>query len=75
MSLADRPVFWLASSGLFAANGALSASQGRWALAALQAGTGVLALLAASSAAGVGRGPSADDGTGGAPWTPPFPEG
>ena len=73
MSVADRPVFWLASSGLFAANGVLSASEGRWALAALQAGTGVLALLAASSAAGVGSRPSAEDGAGGAHGDAPVP--
>lgn len=60
-AVANHPFFWLAWSGLFAVNGLLSAGQGRWPLAVLQTGTGILALFAAASAGGTSDGPGSTE--------------
>lgn len=49
--VSDKPLFWMASSALFALNGLMSFVEGHWELAALEAGTGALALVAAASSA------------------------
>lgn len=49
--VSDKPLFWMVSSAVFAVNGLLSFTDGYWELAALEAGTGALALVAAASSA------------------------
>ncbi len=69
LAFADRTGFWIASAAVFAANAILSMVRGEWALAILQAATGLLAGVAAVSVAesqrssrSVGSAGSDDDG-------------
>lgn len=47
LSAANRPVFWGAAASVFLTNAVLSIATSDWALAALQAGTGLLAIVSA----------------------------
>jgi hypothetical protein len=51
LAFADRTGFWIASAAVFVANAILSMLRGEWALAILQAATGLLAGVAAASVA------------------------
>lgn len=49
LAAADRPTFWLAAAAVFLANAVLSLTYGHWALAGLQAVTGLLAVVSAAT--------------------------
>lgn len=51
LAAADRPVFWVIAAAVFLVNAVLSTMNGAWILGGMQAVTGLLALISASTVA------------------------